>query len=188
MQEETMEAGIFGGTFDPPHNGHLALCRTVIGSGLVDRLLVVPCLVHAFRKQPVSFEHRVAMCELMVGTEREISVSEAEAAIEEPGKTLMLVRHLMEENPGVGFRLVVGSDIYHERDRWYEFDKVARLAPPIYVERRGVEPIPEPVLEAPPRVSSRDVRHALERGVVPTDLLPEAVAAYIVSNQLYGVR
>ena len=153
----------------------------------MDRLLVVPCLSHAFDKRPAPFEHRVAMCELMVGCEADMLVSEAEAAIREPGKTLELVRYLIETNPGISFRLVAGSDIYHERERWYAFDEVARLAPLIYVARRGVPPIPVDVLDAPPAVSSSEVRESLERGEVPTDLVPRAVADYIVSNNLYGI-
>ena len=124
-----MKVGIFGGTFDPPHNGHLALCRTVLESALVDRVIIVPCLRHAFGKQPVPFEHRVAMCELMAGQDEEVLVNEAEAALDEPGKTLALVRYLMSNNPDVEFRLVAGSDIWHERDKWYHFDDIARADP-----------------------------------------------------------
>jgi len=183
-----MKVGVFGGTFDPPHNGHLALCRAVLASGLVDRVIIVPCLRHAFGKQPIPFEHRVAMCELMAGQDTEISVSEAEAAIDEPGRTLVLVRHLAEANPDVEFRLVAGADIWHERDKWYHFDEIARKAPPIYIAREGVDPIPEPTLAPPPGVSSTEVREKLEAGVVPEDLIPPAVVAYIVANKLYGIE
>ncbi len=183
-----MLVGILGGTFDPPHVGHLDLCHKVMGSGLVDRILVVPCLRHAFGKSPVSFQHRVAMCELMVGQDLDMVVSEEEALVANPGRTLELVNSLIERNPGVAFRLVAGSDIYHEREQWYAFDEVARLAQPIYVSRRGIPPIPEPTLDPPIEVSSSQVREALLRGELPRDLLPRGVAEYIIANKLYGVR
>jgi nicotinate-nucleotide adenylyltransferase len=179
-------AGILGGTFDPPHVGHLGLARTALSSGLVDRVWLVPCFRHAFGKQPAPFEDRVAMCRLLVQGEPAMDVLEIEREIDGGGRTLDLVRALMAANPGVGLRLLAGSDIWHERTQWHRYDEVARLAPPIFVRREGAPPIPEPCLDAPPQVSSSALREAVARGERPVDLVPEPVLAYVAARGLYG--
>ena len=178
--------GIFGGTFDPPHGAHLELARTVLAHGASDRVLFVPCFRHAFGKRPAAFEHRVAMCELLVDGEPRMEVSGLEAAMENPGRTLDLIEALAAARPGDRFRLIAGSDIYCERDKWYRFDEVERRAPPVYVERRGVPPIPVPTLPAPADVSSSAIREQLAKGRGPRELLPPRVAEYVERHRLYG--
>jgi nicotinate-nucleotide adenylyltransferase len=180
--------GVFGGTFDPPHAGHLELALTVLGSGQVDRMLLVPCFRHAFGKAPVAFEHRVAMCALLAESVDGLEVSDAEARLEHPGRTLDLIIALEEAHPGCPLRLVAGGDIYFEREKWYRFLEVERRAPPIYVARRGLPPLPVPSLPAPSEVSSSAIREALAAGRPPRGLLPPAVAEYVERHGLYGVR
>ncbi|HUT77440.1 MAG TPA: nicotinate-nicotinamide nucleotide adenylyltransferase [Polyangia bacterium] len=181
-----MRIGIIGGTFDPPHVGHLGAVAAALASGQIDRVLLAPCLGHAFGKAPVPFAHRLAMCRLLVAGEPRAEVSDAELEIATPGRTLELLRVLGERHPGAALRLVAGADIYFERDKWYRFDEVARLAPPLYVGRRGVSPLPEPTLPAPPEVDSTGLRARLAAGGRPADLVPVAVLDYIAAHGLYG--
>ena len=176
---------LFGGTFDPPHLGHLGLARTVLRSKLVQELWFVPCLTHRFRKQPAAYEHRVAMCRLLIAAESNMKVSTIEARLEKPGYTLAMVQRLKKENAKTEFRLVAGTDIYHEKDAWYHFEEIEKLAPPIYVERKGVANIPDTTLTAPMEVSSSELRALLAQGQRPLDKLPEPVLEYILRNDLY---
>lgn len=178
--------GILGGTFDPPHFGHGSLVEIALASGEVDRLLLVPCLAHAFGKDPAPFDDRLAMCRLLVAGEPRTEVSDAERALATPGRTLDLLRGLGERHPRTAWRLVVGADIYFERDHWHRWEDVARLAPPLYVARRGFPPIPEPTLPAPPEISSAAIRALLAAGARPGHLVPAAVLEYIEARGLYG--
>jgi nicotinate-nucleotide adenylyltransferase len=178
--------GIFGGTFDPPHVAHLELARIVLAHGAAHRILFVPCFRHAFGKSPASFAHRVAMCELLVAGEPQMEVSGIEAAMEKPGRTLDLVEALEAARPGDRLRLIAGSDIYYERDKWYRYDEIERRAPPVYVERRRVPTIPAPALPAPSDVSSSAIREQLAKGRAPRELLPPRVAEYVERHRLYG--
>jgi nicotinate-nucleotide adenylyltransferase len=180
--------GVFGGTFDPPHGAHLELARTVLEHGAADRILFVPCFRHAFGKRPAAFAHRVAMCELLVADEPRMEVSDVEAAMESPGRTLDLLAALEAARPGDGLRLIVGSDIYFEREKWYRYEEIERRAPPVYVARRGVPPIPVPALPAPADLSSSDIRERIKAGQSPGDLLPARVAEYVERQRLYGWR
>ena len=178
--------GVFGGTFDPPHAAHLELARTVLDAGAAHRVLFVPCYRHAFGKRPAAFEHRVRMCELLVEGEARMEVSGVEATMANPGRTLELIEALAALRPRDELRLVAGSDVFFEREKWYRFEEIERRAPPIYVERRGVPPIPVPALPAPAEVSSSSIRDQIAAGRSPRDLLPPRVAEYVVAHRLYG--
>ncbi|MCP4678906.1 MAG: nicotinate-nicotinamide nucleotide adenylyltransferase [Deltaproteobacteria bacterium] len=180
-----MTVGILGGTFDPPHLGHLELAITALASGEVREVWFVPCLTHRFAKRPAPFEHRLAMCRLLVAEEAAMKVSDMETRLERPGYSLCLVRALRAEHPELTFRLLAGADIYHERDKWHRYDETAKLAPPLYIARQGVEPIPEPTLKAPARICSSDLRDAFARGERPDDVLQKEVLDYIEAHGLY---
>ena len=180
-----MIVGVLGGTFDPPHLGHLAVARNVLKSGLVATVWFIPCLAHRFGKQPTGFEHRIAMCQLLVRDEEGMAVSNVEASLENPGRTLDLIVTLQAIHHTDSFRLVAGSDIYHERHHWHRYDEIEKLAPPIYVERKGIERIPISTLAAPPEISSSDLRTALARGERPTNEITQDVLDYIETHGLY---
>ncbi len=181
-----MIIGILGGTFDPPHNGHLIAALHTIEAKLVDEVWFVPCLAHRFGKAPAPFEHRVAMCRLLVSENPALKVSDIEVVVNRPGYTIDLVNRLRADFPEHAFRLIAGTDIYHQRTAWHRYDEIAAMAPPIYIARRGEAPIPEPVLPAPPDISSHKLRDAIARGERPVDRMPAAVLDYIVEHKLYG--
>ena len=180
-----MIIGILGGTFDPPHNGHLVAAKRVIEAALTDEVWFVPCLAHRFGKAPASFAHRLAMCRLLIENTPHMRVSDIEGALNRPGYTFDLVTRLGADYPQHAFRLIAGTDIYHQREAWHRYDEIAALAPPIYVEREGENPIPEPTLPAPPNISSHEIRAEIQRGVSPKDTLPDSVRRYISTHNLY---
>jgi nicotinate-nucleotide adenylyltransferase len=181
-----MIVGILGGTFDPPHIGHLGAAQAALESTQVETVWLVPCVRHAFDKVPAPFEHRIAMCELLVAGRAGIEVSDAEARLADPGKTLDLILGLEREHPEHSFRLIAGADIYHQRHLWHRYAEVARLAPPIYIDREGIDPIDQPTLPAPPGVSSSALREELERAARPEHGVPVAILDYIEQHRLYG--
>ncbi len=178
--------GVFGGTFDPPHLGHLGLARSVLDSNLVGEVWFIPCLTHRFRKEPAPFDDRIAMCRLLIAGESHMRVSTVETRIAEPGVTLMMIEKLKNENPDLDFRLVAGTDIYHEKEKWFQYEDIEKLAPPIYVERVGVASIPFPTLPGPMEVSSRELRLLLSKGARPSDKLSREVMDYILDHDLYS--
>ncbi len=183
-----MRIGVFGGTFDPPHLGHLEAAGHVLDAGLADEVWFVPCLKHRFGKAPAPFHHRLAMCHLLIEGQSRMRVSDLEALINRPGYTIDLVRRLMADFPQHTFRLIAGTDIYHQRDQWHQYDEIAKLAPPIYVARMGEPPIPEPVLPPPPEISSRKLREALAAGASPREAMPDRVIEYARNNGLYDAE
>lgn len=181
-----MRVAIFGGSFDPPHVGHVLAVAYVLATEAVDLALVVPCFRHPLGKELSGFEHRLAMCELAMGWLPRTRVSTVERELGGPSRTLRTLEHLAAEHPAWSMRLVIGADVLVEAPRWHAFDAITRLAPPIVLGRAGVShpDAPEPVL---PEVSSSAIRAALRDGEAARveKLLARGVAAYATAHALY---
>lgn len=184
---------LFGGSFNPPHAAHQLVALYVLETQPVDELWLVPAYVHPFAKQLASYEHRVAMCELIaapLGPRVTVSRAEEELA-KRPGfvasRTLDLVEHLAGQ--GLALRLVIGSDILAETPKWYRWSEVARLAPPIVIGREGHDLPPGATVTGVtmPAISSTQIREALASGdaSAAAGLLPRQVLRYIAEHSLY---
>jgi nicotinate-nucleotide adenylyltransferase len=177
---------VLGGSFNPPHLGHYGMAQVALSSGAVGRVLLVPCAVHVFGKKLASFAHRIEMCRLLVEENPDMGVSDIESRMGSSGRTLDMLRALQSEVPGVSLRLLVGADIWMERHRWYGFEEIEKLAPPLYVARRGVPPVEVETLEAPMEVSSRQIRRMLADGLSPAGVVSPRVLEYIHAHGIYG--
>lgn len=177
---------LLGGSFNPPHVGHVMAAWWALATQGVDEVWLLPSILHPFGKALAPWEDRVRMCELAVEGIRGLRVCTAEAELQgDPlaGRTARTLEHLIAKHPDHRFKLVVGTDILLETDRWYRFDRVRELAELIVVGRQGYEPAPgSPSL---PEVSSTAIRAALARGGDVSGLVPRAVLRYIGERGLY---
>lgn len=182
-----MEIALLGGSFNPPHVGHLMAAlyvRAVVGC---DQVWLVPSFNHPFGKPLAPFEDRVALCEAM-GSDLGpwFKVSRAEAEVGGEGRTIDLLEHLLPKHPGVRFRFVIGSDIVADLPKWKAWDRIRALVDITVLHRAGH---PVPGAWGPPlaEVSSTTIRKALEAGTPPTDLVPRAVLEAARRRGLYGL-
>ncbi|MGH7437367.1 MAG: nicotinate-nicotinamide nucleotide adenylyltransferase, partial [Polyangiaceae bacterium] len=129
--------GFFGGSFNPPHVAHVLACTLLLSVEGVDRVLVVPTYQHPFAKALAPFDDRVRMCELAMGWIPGVEVSRVEEALGGESRTLRTIEHLVSAHPGWNLRLVIGADVLAEAPRWYAFDGIAKMAPPIVLGRTG---------------------------------------------------
>jgi len=183
------QLAVFGGSFDPPHLGHVYLAAYALSVESVERVLVLPVFQHAFGKPLSAFAHRLAMCELAFRDLRRVEVSALERDLGGVSRTLRLLQTLKARHPGHALRLLIGTDILAESAKWQGFDEITRLAPLLVARRGGHLGVDSrgPVL---PEISSTDVRAALTRGESPDDRVPSAVVRYARQHRLYdaGVR
>lgn len=175
------ELAVFGGSFDPPHIGHVLLATYALSVAGVARVIAAPTYVHAFGKPLSEYAHRLRMCELAFAPLPAVEVTPIERELGGTSRTLRLVTELAARHPDAQLRLLVGADIPLETSRWQGFDAICRLAPLLVVGRGGYA-ASGPTL---PEISSTELRALLARGDDCSAFLPAAVRAYIAEHGLY---
>lgn len=182
-----MRVALFGGSFNPPHVGHLVATNYVYATQQVDEVWWMPAWNHPFGKALAPFEHRVAMCRAIAQSASGwFKVSEVERDVGGEGRTVDTLAHLTATHPGHAFTLVIGSDIVKDLPKWKEFDRIQQLARVLVLYRAGH---PSPGAVGPPlaEVSSTEIREKLARGELPSELVPRVALDYAKAHKLYGL-
>lgn len=192
--------GVFGGTFDPIHEGHLAVARTARDAFDLDLVLFVPARRPWLRPRGpvVPAEDRLAMVRMAVKSERGFDVSTVD--LDRPGTTYTAdtLRDLRRQyGAGPEFYLVLGADSIRHLDRWARIDSVLRRCTLAAVGRPGaIKPSDLPdehpgnqarFVEGPMvDVSATEIRRRLAAGESCAGMLPPAVERYIREHGLYS--
>lgn len=186
VTQPTRTVAIYGGSFNPPHVGHVLAVTYVLVTEQVDEVVVIPCAVHPFAKELAGFEERFALCHAAMGWIPRVSISRVEHELGGESRTLRTLEHLQSQNPDWRMRLVIGADILGDTKKWYAFDRVCEIAPLLVLGRAGYEDsgAPTPLL---PEVSSTEIRNALRSGDVESirSLVPLRVLDEIKTRGLY---
>lgn len=182
-----MRYGFFGGSFDPPHLGHVIGCLWALESGEIDRVLLVPVARHAFgKKQGATFGQRLEMCRLAVRHLGEsVEVSDIENHLPGVNYTRDTLAALSGKLPGSSFRLIVGSDVAGEISKWKSVHEILRMAPLLELPRPTAgETVVRP--DVIPAISSSLVREAIanQDPILPR-LVGYSVRQYIQTHGLY---
>jgi nicotinate-nucleotide adenylyltransferase len=210
-----MRLGIFGGSFDPVHNGHLALARACLRQAALDEVWFTPAAIQPLKHEGphATDAQRVEMLQLAIDT--------APSEPSEPGRprprpswrictleidrgglsyTIDTLRQLHTEIPDAELFFLIGSDTLRDVARWKEPREIFRLATPLVVHRAGesapdlaalaslCQETTQPIVIDMPavEVSSTEIRRLIARGEPIDTLVPAAVAAYIGKESLYG--
>ena len=192
--------GLFGGTFDPPHVGHLALAEWARQRLRLDRVLFVPAGAPPHKRPDAvsSAADRLAMTRLAVRGNPAFEVSTLETSRRGPSFTVDTVRDFARTSPRDRRFLIVGADSLDDFRNWHEPDAILVLATlavagrpgaggaeaRAWARRRRVVWIGNPDFE----VSSSAIRDRARRGLSVRYLVPDRVAAYIGARRLYRRR
>lgn len=187
-----MKIGIFGGTFDPIHNAHLAVVDAARDTYDLDRVLLIPAANPPHKSgASASFEHRYQMLELAICRHKALESSRLEAgnARSYSIHTIEKLRELIDPDDQLYF--IIGADAFAEIRTWHRWQDVVAAVEFVVVSRPGwgyeipngarVHELPDVLLP----VSSSDIRTALAHGRRPLEL-PDAVYDYILRNKLYS--
>ncbi len=195
--------GIYGGTFSPVHNGHVAAAKAFMEQMWLDVLFVIPAGIppHKQVDQQVSAIDRYRMCELAFGDMEGVIVSDLELRRDGKSYTVDTLRELTA--PDTRLFLLMGTDMLLSLDEWREPEEIFRLSYPVYIRREKdavldgliVKKIAEyqknygkvvrRIVADPIEISSTDIRRALKEGQDISGLVPQKVADYILANKLY---
>jgi len=203
--------GLFGGTFDPVHFGHLRPAVELAETYTLDSLYLLPNHRPVHRGPArASTEHRIAMLELAIaGTER-LTVDSREALRETPSYTFETLTELHAEQPEATVLFFMGLDAFAKYDTWHQWEEILELANLVIVKRPGAQHsifsanllvrqqerlggsisngqhgIIEECEVTQLSISSTDIRQRLSRELTVRFLLPDAVSEYIVNTSLY---
>ncbi|MBE6604337.1 MAG: nicotinate (nicotinamide) nucleotide adenylyltransferase [Ruminococcaceae bacterium] len=198
-----MRIGIYGGTFAPPHLGHVRAAEEFFKQMELDLLYIIPTAVPPHKQIDAADDprHRLAMCELAFGSMPRVIVSDMEIVRGGKSYTVDTLRALAAQDRCLF--LLMGTDMMLTLDQWREPEEIFRLCYPVYMRREN-DPVIEGQIIAKNSaylskygkivrripmefvdVSSTAVRERVAMGRSLTDMVPEAVAAYIEKEGLY---
>lgn len=196
--------GIYGGTFAPPHNGHVAAARAFLSQMRLDYLYVIPAFLPPHKRLDFIDDpaDRMRMCELAFGGIEGVIVSDTEQRRGGRSYTVDTLRELAA--PDTRLFLLCGTDMMLTLDTWHEAEDIFKLCYPIYIRRecdeslnsqivaklaeyrRKYDRVVRRIVTPPIEISSTDVRRAAAAGRSLAGMVPPAVEAYIRSRGLYG--
>jgi nicotinate-nucleotide adenylyltransferase len=188
-------AGLFGGTFDPPHHAHLALATAALGALQLDEVRWVPAGNPWQKARAITDAvHREAMVRAAIAHEPRFVLDRIEIERSGPSYTLDTVLALQAAHPGVQWVLLIGQDQYaglHTWQRWpdllarVELGVAARPGQP-WQPAAEVQRMPHRAVPLPPRdIAATDIRARVAAGEDIAALVPPGVARYIESHGLY---
>lgn len=188
-----MVTGVFGGSFNPVHNGHIALAREVVARGLADRVIMVMSPLNPLKEDSAALiddDMRLEMLKIACAPWPELAASDIELSMPRPSYTIDTLRRLSSENPGEQFRLIIGADNWECFDRWKCHEELLEDYSPVVYPREGCG-MPDADSPATPlwadllQVSSTEIRERLTKGLTVNNLLPPGVLEYIRAHHLY---
>jgi len=184
-----MRLGIFGGSFDPVHRGHLVLADCCLEQAQLDAIWFVPAAEQPLKPQGprASAAHRLAMLERALASRDEFQVSTIELERGGVSYTVDTLEAIHDQQPSAELFFLMGADSLAELPRWHRAAEVCQLATPLIVRRAGAEVPPDFLqVEMPATpVSSSQIRELIAEGKSWKELVPPAIAEYINKHNLY---
>ena len=191
-----MRIGVLGGTFDPPHIGHLLLASDARDALSLDRLIFVPAGSQPFKVNapPVaSPQDRLEMVRIAVADDASYTVDDAEISRKGLSYTVDTLEHLSTRYQGAKLFLLLGEDSVASFDQWRDPQRIRELASVAAMRRDdasggGVKSLPDGVVELSARrvdISSTEIRKRLRAGKSIKGFVPEGVERFIEARGLY---
>jgi nicotinate-nucleotide adenylyltransferase len=206
MSEKTIERiGVFGGSFDPVHIGHLTIAQDAVEQLELNRLIFVPAAVppHKQEKTLVESHHRFEMLQLATEGNLSFEVSDMELQRGGVSYTFDTITQIQFEHPGAELFFIVGLDSLVELHLWRNVDKLLELCTIVPFARGGEDParVAEQIQLSEPwktgllerliriheiEISASEIRMRLAEGLSIRYLVPPEVEMYIAEHHLYG--
>jgi nicotinate-nucleotide adenylyltransferase len=193
--------GILGGTFDPPHFGHLMLAEAALTQLQLDQVLFAPVGLQPLKPEGRSSapEHRARMVELAIADRPHFALSRADLDRPGPHYTIDLLTIIQQQFPEAALWFIMGEDSLGDLLRWRDPARIIQLARLAVLRRPGCQPdwptldraLPDLharldwIEHAAIDISATDIRQRVQHGLPITTLVPESVIAYLVAQRLY---
>lgn len=182
-----MKTGLYGGSFDPIHLGHIAVAKAAKKQLGLDRVIFIPTGNMPHKKGCVaSNADRIRMIELSFDKDG-FSVSDYETKRDEISYSADTVEYFKKLYPDDDIYFIVGGDSYAYIDKWYQPERIFKNSTVVVYPRDGEEVLPPAVKLSVPevRVSSSEIRKKINFGENVSNMLKKEVFDYIIENNLY---
>ncbi len=183
-----MKTGLFGGAFNPLHNGHLKVARCAIKTAGLDRLIFIPTGSAPHKAESgISRSDRFEMVKLAIENEEKMYVSDYELNRSEISYSADTVEHFKELYPDDELFFIMGDDSYNKLGSWHEPERIINLSTLLVFPREGTEKGPDAIFIEMDKVevSSKEIREKIKTGKDFKNLLPKSVFDYIIKGDLY---
>jgi nicotinate-nucleotide adenylyltransferase len=189
------KVGLFGGSFNPVHTGHVQIALLCLKKRLVNEVWILPCGSHAFGKKMTGIEHRINMCNLSFHNDH-IIVKDYDNQQKFEGKTYLMLEHLLREtfSKNITYFYIIGMDNANNINKWYMHEKLIKVIPFIVFPRSQMDAVvkgawytkkPHILLNSSVAgISSSEIRRMIGMGKT-TEYLSDSVVQYIKENGLY---
>lgn len=205
-----MIIGILGGSFDPPHNGHLHVAKMLLKQKLCQKVIFMPCFKHPFDKQLSKADHRLIMTKLL--EKNNTKVSDIEIKRGRISYSIDTLNALRNQSPKDKLVWILGEDQIESFKKWKAWREIIEQFGLIVVPRqarppRGSPPVTPEVTEGllggeitnrylkgvafahfkPLNISSSEIRKRIKEGLKIDGLVPKEVERYIIKHKLYSI-
>ena len=189
-----IKTGIFGGSFNPIHNGHISLARQLKEKAGLDEVWLMVSPQNPMKRQAdlLSDEARLQMARRALEHETGIIASDYEMHLPKPSYTWLTLQALSRDYPDRQFVLMIGGDNWSIFHRWYHADDILRNYQVVVYPRRGEQPAGEPLPAGVTMVeaglldvSSTEIRQRIREGRSIRHLVPPSVATFIKQEGYY---
>ena len=180
--------GIFGGTFDPIHHGHLILAREALEALRLETIMFIPAAIspHKAGQQPTPGDARLAMVRAAIEGEASFAVDSLELERASPSYAFDTVTRLRQRESSAEFIFLVGEDNVARLPSWHRFAELEKQVQFVVLERSGPKrEHPYPAIRRHVDISATDIRNRVARGQSIRYLVPPAVEKIIRERQLY---
>lgn len=180
--------GIFGGTFDPIHHGHLILARDALEQLGLDSVIFIPAATspHKLTSTPAAAEIRVEMLRAAIEGEPRFSVDTMELDRPPPSYTVETMEALRLREPEASLVCLIGEDNVAQLSTWHRFADLAKLVQFAVLDRSGLKTThPYPAVRRHLDISATEIRNRVARGQSIRYLVPPAVERIIHERQIY---
>ena len=187
-----MKIGILGGSFNPPHLGHILVAQQVLEFTDIEHIWFLPCFTHTFEKPLAAISDRLAMTKLLAVPNTSVSTLEIDHKLD--GNTINLLPLLKSQFPHDEFTFIIGSDQLNTFTKWGNWEQLIAQLSFLVVPRAEHETKPllpgmvllSNELLVTTSISSTVVRRRIARNVPINHLVPEPIVRYITDKKLYA--
>jgi nicotinate-nucleotide adenylyltransferase len=188
-----MKAGLYFGSFNPIHHGHLIIAKHLLNEKLVDEIWFVISPQNPFKQSSgmLNEHHRYFLLQEAIEGEKNMKVSNVEFKLPKPSYTVNTLAYLQEKYADITFHVVMGSDSYQNLPKWKNASVIMDNYPLIIYKRPGfeilkVEGVDTTITDAPLlQISSTHIRELIRKGKSIRYLVPEPVRIEIENKQYY---